>query len=270
VEYRGLSVFKLKHLVLALAALPVAGAASAATLDLVGDFGNPAFQYGGGDFSAATPSFTAFTHHYNSCFDVSGLNCITSGPSGAVSGSSNLPGIGLGSGALHFLTVDVPAGELWTHPGNSAGTDAVIQFTATSIGTYTLNGLFQRLDDMTSGSNDPGNNGVDVAIYKTSGGVTSLVWSSGALAGTGVLQNKTAGYGFDVSLLGGDTLSWVVANNGNYYNDSTGVKGTITFAEDGDDSIAVPEPASWALMLGGFGLVGGALRTNRKRAVSFG
>lgn len=31
---------------------------------------------------------------------------------------------------------------------------------------------------------------------------------------------------------------------------------------------AVPEPASWALMLGGFGLVGGAIRS-RKRSVSF-
>lgn len=33
---------------------------------------------------------------------------------------------------------------------------------------------------------------------------------------------------------------------------------------------AVPEPASWALMLVGFGLVGGALRGRRKTAVSFG
>jgi len=33
---------------------------------------------------------------------------------------------------------------------------------------------------------------------------------------------------------------------------------------------AVPEPASWAMMLGGFGLVGGALRSRRKLAVSFG
>jgi hypothetical protein len=31
---------------------------------------------------------------------------------------------------------------------------------------------------------------------------------------------------------------------------------------------AVPEPASWALMLGGFGLVGGAMRS-RKRSISF-
>ncbi len=32
----------------------------------------------------------------------------------------------------------------------------------------------------------------------------------------------------------------------------------------------VPEPASWAMMLGGFGMIGGALRNRRKVAVSFG
>jgi hypothetical protein len=31
-----------------------------------------------------------------------------------------------------------------------------------------------------------------------------------------------------------------------------------------------PEPASWALMLGGFGAIGGAMRSRRKAAVSFG
>ena len=33
---------------------------------------------------------------------------------------------------------------------------------------------------------------------------------------------------------------------------------------------AVPEPASWALMLGGFAAIGGALRMRRRTAVSFG
>jgi len=32
---------------------------------------------------------------------------------------------------------------------------------------------------------------------------------------------------------------------------------------------SVPEPASWAMMLGGFGLVGGAMRSRRRQAVSF-
>ncbi|MGL4541450.1 MAG: PEPxxWA-CTERM sorting domain-containing protein, partial [Polymorphobacter sp.] len=31
---------------------------------------------------------------------------------------------------------------------------------------------------------------------------------------------------------------------------------------------AVPEPASWALLIGGFGLVGSALRRARKRAAT--
>ena len=35
-------------------------------------------------------------------------------------------------------------------------------------------------------------------------------------------------------------------------------------------SSPAPEPASWALMLGGFGLVGGAMRSRRKSAVAFG
>lgn len=35
------------------------------------------------------------------------------------------------------------------------------------------------------------------------------------------------------------------------------------------DASPAPEPASWALMLGGFGLVGGAMRARRKAAVTF-
>jgi hypothetical protein len=35
------------------------------------------------------------------------------------------------------------------------------------------------------------------------------------------------------------------------------------------NSGAVPEPASWAMMLGGFGLVGGAMRSRRKAAATF-
>jgi hypothetical protein len=57
------------------------------------------------------------------------------------------------------------------------------------------------------------------------------------------------------SNLGGGTLSKVVpAGNG------SGTGGTG----------AVPEPSSWALMLGGFGVIGGAMRTRRKTVVSFG
>jgi hypothetical protein len=44
------------------------------------------------------------------------------------------------------------------------------------------------------------------------------------------------------------------------------VTNTVTITATTDP---VPEPASWAMMLGGFGLIGGALRTRRKTAVMF-
>ena len=41
------------------------------------------------------------------------------------------------------------------------------------------------------------------------------------------------------------------------------------FAPDNSDLSAAPEPASWAMMLGGFGLVGGAMRRRRGTRPSF-
>ncbi|TFU03888.1 PEP-CTERM sorting domain-containing protein [Polymorphobacter arshaanensis] len=42
--------------------------------------------------------------------------------------------------------------------------------------------------------------------------------------------------------------------------------GEVTF--DGRTSGAVPEPASWALMIAGFGMVGGTLRSRRRASVA--
>ncbi len=41
------------------------------------------------------------------------------------------------------------------------------------------------------------------------------------------------------------------------------------FRIGGEAASAAPEPASWAMMLGGFGLIGAAMRARRKVAVSF-
>lgn len=43
----------------------------------------------------------------------------------------------------------------------------------------------------------------------------------------------------------------------------------VTFGS-ADPGPRVPEPASWAMMLAGFGAIGGAMRSRRKAAVSFG
>ena len=80
------------------------------------------------------------------------------------------------------------------------------------------------------------------------------------------LVHATVGldYAFNTYTLSGfdNLVSLVFSNPTNGYiaidNIDTGANG------------AVPEPASWALMLGGFGLVGGAMRSRRSATVSFG
>jgi hypothetical protein len=56
---------------------------------------------------------------------------------------------------------------------------------------------------------------------------------------------------------------WMTLNFGTTSHDNVG-----PILDNVSASGAVPEPASWALMLGGFGLVGGAMRS-RRRNVSF-
>ena len=46
---------------------------------------------------------------------------------------------------------------------------------------------------------------------------------------------------------------------------ASGTPGTITFTYNPTISAAVPEPATWAMMLAGFGLIGSGMR--RRNAV---
>jgi hypothetical protein len=60
-------------------------------------------------------------------------------------------------------------------------------------------------------------------------------------------------------------------NEGTVQFGSSAVGFTVNRLEIADvPEAGVPEPASWAMMVGGFGLIGGALRGRRKAAVSFG
>ena len=93
---------------------------------------------------------------------------------------------------------------------------------------------------------------------------------------------STDDYGFDILINGQSTGNWA-GEFSNWYDFSVTsgfVAGTntldfIVYNTGGPGGLrvemsgGVPEPASWAMMLGGFGLVGGALRSRRKAAVSF-
>ncbi|HMI19422.1 MAG TPA: PEPxxWA-CTERM sorting domain-containing protein [Sphingomonas sp.] len=57
-----------------------------------------------------------------------------------------------------------------------------------------------------------------------------------------------------------------------YANGGSGIcrGGSDIVATRGPGVDVVPEPASWAMMVGGFGLIGGGMRSRRKAAFTFG
>lgn len=132
------------------------------------------------------------------------------------------------------------------------------------------------------------------STYSTGGGLSGLLYQSGPIA-----SNAAAAYSFDTNIsvvagqlyvaylsvfglpteglgatsmpLGADQagINYFVWNNGstplsgswNYFSNFGDVQFSATFSEGG----AVPEPATWAMMLIGFAGLGGALRYDRRR-----
>ena len=146
-------------------------------------------------------------------------------------------------GPIVYATVKQGNDVLNVHPGGSltSGTggtdyDSIVRFTAPATSLYSYSGFFRVLDQAAP-------NGVKVSV----GGVTTL------LTGTFGSQSNFSGL---VPLSIGDTFDFRVNRHGNYYYDSTGLSASIT---------AVPEPATWAMMIIGFGAAGSMIR--RRRAV---
>ena len=86
----------------------------------------------------------------------------------------------------------------------------------------------------------------------------------GAITGVSI-NGATNMSGFDMSRISFDADHIFVNWQGLALN-----QGTVVSLDISSSGGAVPEPASWALMLGGFGAIGGAMRSRRKAAVSFG
>lgn len=191
------------------------------------------FTYGAFD---GISTFTPFTTP-SGCTDlIANTICLNDG---------FLPGVfKTTAGAGVSGSVIVPADALIMHPG--AGNDAAyVEFTGTVAGSYTLDASFSVQDSNPSG--------VEILFFYRSGGVLQALFP---------LSPLNSGFpGFSVFLGGylptGDSVGFIVDKQGAYSNDSTGVTFTMT---------RVPEPASWAMLLAGFGLTGAALR--RRRAVA--
>lgn len=106
------------------------------------------------------------------------------------------------------------------------------------------------------------------AKYATAFGVVTggtLKWDSN--------QGDADGLSFEAG--GADFLLTLDDIKGVEWGDSVTLRGTITMLSHLSDppndegARGVPEPASWTMTLGGFGLVGGALRAGRRASVRF-
>ena len=160
--------------------------------------------------------------------------------------------IALGVGALSATSASALT---WAVNYSSAGnpTSASLRFTTgstmNSIGGYDITGVTGYVDGdtimlMESNPNAP--------FQATS--MSNLFYFDNVLGGSPFLTNAGALFksaSFEYNLFSsGAGYELYKAGNGQYLANSSG---TATLA-------AVPEPASWALMVAGFGLVGGAMR----------
>lgn len=232
----------LKTLALGLATAAAAissSAAGAVTYDAVTDFGASVFTYGGGT-PGGTLSSTTFVA--DGCVSTPGLACYNT-----PSGNYTFPAIGKNTTAstLTFYTNVLPTNELFFQ--TVPGTDAILRFTAATAGAYTITGLFERIDS-TNGAGD----GVNVGFLGSSFGGSQTLSSAAAGA--------TYSFSTTQTLAAGESVDFFQNAINDVSNDGTGFQLSIT---------AVPETATWAMFIGGFGLIGAAMRRRSRTAVRF-
>ena len=216
----------------------VPAAAAVVTYDALAAFTDQSSTSGPFTFGSVTGStFSAFPTG-GACL-LQNTTCLTSGDYLGVYKSID--------GAAHpgSGTVDVPGDALILHPG-ATGAVAAIFFTAPTSAVYNFSlSAFQATNV----------NANSVQLFGYSGFADSAFPSATLTA-----ASPTYGFSFPaLYLAAGQTIGIGVGYDGNYQYDATGVRFTLT-------TDAVPEPASWALMIVGFGAVGAM--TRRRRALS--
>jgi hypothetical protein len=209
-------------------AVPAAATNYDAFTSFNGTQGAGGFSYGSFDGT----NFTAFTGDTGCSNKISNVVCL-----------GDLPGaFASTTGAHQSGTVIVPGDALILHPGNAANQDSAVLFTTPTAGVYSI--------DFSSFVADNNPSGVNITFFALGLGGTTLTTLDAA--------HPTFSWSTTSPVLAAGTqFGFAVNYDGVYYNDSTGINFTV---HGPDASGAVPEPASWAMMVGGFGLVGGAMR----------
>lgn len=141
-------------------------------------------------------------------------------------------------------TYTIPNDRLLVHPGVSS--PIAVFFVAPEAGDYDFTLSLSVLDRSPSGVSA-------VGLSNVGGQVSTEVLTF--LSANNLSYSRSG----SISLAKNDLFGVFIAPAGNYSNDSTGVNFTVSTA-------AVPEPAAWALMIGGFGMAGATLRRKRLAA----
>jgi hypothetical protein len=148
----------------------------------------------------------------------------------------------------------VATGEITMHPDGTGGfpnaieEKPVVRFTATLSGEYTLNALFEDVDDCCGGAGQ----GVDVHVVLNG---VSLFDDNISREGSDALPDGTT-FSTTLNLTSGDLLDFVVGTNGVLFGDNTRFNAILEFVP-----VPAPEPSSITLLgLGALVLVRSARR----------
>lgn len=195
------------------------------------------FTYGSVDDAVTTG--TIFGTATN-CF-IAGSICLQAAPNFDVPGATKSA-----TTSFQYGSVNVPTDRLLLHPGPSAGDGGVfITFTAPTASRYRFTASFSVQDIHATGTTE---------LFRQQLGVgPATFFGDGALS----LATPTYTYTGETFLAAGDVLSTIINRDGNYGSDSTGENFTV--------ESFIPEPASWTMMVAGFGIVGLAARRRTAR-----
>ncbi|MFC1762073.1 LamG-like jellyroll fold domain-containing protein [Planctomycetota bacterium] len=114
--------------------------------------------------------------------------------------------------------------DLLLHPGNTADTAFVIARYTVSETDGNLATIVGSFRDLAGGTGGGGANSVTAEIYLNTTNLFSATGAAGRLFQVDGSFNLT-----DVAVVAGDTISFVVGNNGGFGGDETALEGVITF-----------------------------------------